>query len=244
LRYDTPDTLNVDDRDELYLTVGLEWAHRFSPTLDASLALDLSGTHLVYLSGLQSANNTWNRVIRLAGRVEYRRAPEFENVLRAEVIGNYTVSDYEEQVAAVRSFSFRQAAWSDSLVLRFTRILGIVGTAGLRLTERGMLRWREFAERPEDATVELHLDPRLTVRTGTVRFEFGYRLFSQDRYSYIRGVRTFRQGYTSAGPVASVEWTGGNERRVRVEGWREQQRLNDVSLATIPNLSVAVRLPL
>ncbi len=244
LRYDTPDTLNVDDRDELYLTVGLEWGHRFNPLLLASLALDLSGTHLVYLSRLQSANNTWNRVIRLGGRVEYRQQTKFANVLRAEVIGNYTVSDYEEQVAAVRSFSFRQAAWSDSLVWRITPVFGIVSTAGLRLTERGMLRWREFAERPEDATVEFHFDPRLTVRTGAFHFELGYRLFSQDRYAYTGGVRTFRQGYTSSGPVASVEWMGTSERRVRIDGWQERQRLDAVPLATIPNVSVAVRLPL
>ena len=71
LHYDTPDIFNTDDRDELLLTSGAEYLHRFSSRLLLILNADLTLFHLVYLDRDQSANNNWNRVIRFSPSVEY-----------------------------------------------------------------------------------------------------------------------------------------------------------------------------
>jgi hypothetical protein len=93
LRYDTPDASNNDDRDELLVTSGLEILHRLSSHMLLTLTADLTLFHLVYLRQEQSANNNWNRVIRLSPSVEFVPTSWFRTVARAEVLANYTVSD-------------------------------------------------------------------------------------------------------------------------------------------------------
>ena len=240
LRYDTPDTLNTDDRDELNISTNARYMHEFGSLLTAAAELDLHLSHLVYLSRFQSANNQWNRVLRLAPSVEYRPWWWIQSVLRTEVLANYTVSDFEEQVASVRSFSFRQVSWSDSSVVRLTRRLTATVAGGVRLTEKGILRWREFKERPEDAYVEKSVWPQLDVVVASWRLGVGYRYFAQDRYTYQNGNRTFAQSFESLGPTGRIIWAGDGLRQILMEGWREEQRMNGLVMSTIPNVRVTV----
>jgi hypothetical protein len=244
LRYDTPDTLNTDDRDELYLTLHAEDVQHLGASMRLLVGLDLSASHLVYLSRFQSANNAWNRVIRLSAQVFAQPTKSIENVLRAEVIGNYTASDYEEQVASVRSFSFRQAAWYDSLSIRLSSRIVALASAGVRTSERGALRWREFTERPEDEMTEIHVWPRLALMAYPFRFTVGYRYFVQDRYSFKEQKRVFQRSYSSRGPAASIDWTGDTAYAVVLEGWHETQITSGQSVASVPNLAVNIRLPI
>ncbi len=161
LHYDTPDSMNIDDRDELLLTYGIEEIHQFSSSLIATIGADLTLSHLVYLDRLQSANNNWNRVLRLSSRVDYEPSPRFRSSVRAEVLANYTVSDYEMQVASVKSYSFRQAYWSDSTIVQLSARIQFKLTGSLRIFERGVLHWSEFKEQPEDYYVETAAWPEL-----------------------------------------------------------------------------------
>ncbi len=236
LRYDTPDTLNTDDRDELNISASLRYSHRFGRVLTGAIEANLQLAHLVYLSRFQSANNQWNRVIRLAPIVEYRPTAWLQSVLRTEVLANYTVSDFEEQVASVRSYSFRQAAWTDSTAFRVTRRIHAAISGSVRLTERGILRWKEFQERPEDYYVEKSLWPRVEVLAGEWSFEVGFRYFGQDRYGYQNGARVFQQSFESRGPTGRIGWAMGGFQRIDMEGWREEQRVNGSVTTTIPNV--------
>ncbi len=236
LRYDTPDTINTDDRDELNVSTSLRYRHRFGQALTGAVEANVHLAHLVYLSRFQSANNQWNRVLRLAPFVEYRPVAWLESVLRTEVLANYTVSDFEEQVASVRSYSFRQAAWSDSTALHVTRTVHATIAGSVRLTERGILRWKEFQERPEDYYVEKSLWPRVEVLAGGWSFEIGYRYFVQDRYGYQNGERVFQQSFESRGPTGRIVWAMGGLQRIDMEGWREEQRVNGAVTTTIPNV--------
>jgi len=116
--------------------------------------MDLTLFHLVYLDRDQSANNNWNRVIRFSPSVEYMPSPWFRTVMRTEALANYTVSDYEQQVASIRSFSFRQVLWSDSTTMRLSERIQCNFSGSLRIFEHGTLRWQEFKENPEEYVVE------------------------------------------------------------------------------------------
>ncbi|MGB2867888.1 MAG: hypothetical protein WBD36_05515 [Bacteroidota bacterium] len=241
LQYDTPDSLNTDDRDEFLFTAGIEEVHRLSSSLILTLAADVTLSHLVYLNRLQSANNNWNRILRFSPKVVYRPSAWFRTANRAEVLANYTVYDFEEQVASVQSFSFRQALWMDSTTIRLTNKIELDFTGSLRLFERGILKWKEFKERPENYFVETTMWPQIVFRAQVrMRVGIGYRFFAQDQYHYESSDRVFDRGIQTAGPTAFVEWEGGENQRVSLEGWRESQSSDGTRTATVSNLSMRV----
>jgi hypothetical protein len=198
-------------------------------------------SHLVYLKSVQSANNNWNRVIRLSPVVVYTPVDGFRTVNQAEVLGNYTVYDFEDQGALTRSFSFRQASWLDSTSVRMTQLLSATFVGEIRVYERGVLMWRDFKERPQNFFVERTYWPRLQyVPTPGLSLEVGYRYFSQDRYKYQNSARILDHQLESSGPTVALDWIGPGFQRVVVEGWNETQQQDGQVIRTIPNLSLKV----
>jgi putative flippase GtrA len=241
LHYDTPDIFNTDDRDELLLTSGAEYVHRFSSRLLLMVNADLTLFHLVYLDRNQSANNNWNRVVRFSPSVEYMPASSFRTVMRTEVLANYTISDYEQQVSSIRSFSFRQVLWSDSTSVRVSERIHCNISGSLRIFERGTLRWQEFTENPEDYVIEKTMWPEIIWSSAIgLNIGIGFRYFGQDRYIYQSGQRAFSQGIEAMGPTASIEWLGLAGEKVTVNGWREEQKSNGTTAAILSNLSIQV----
>ncbi|MEX2116487.1 MAG: hypothetical protein WEB37_06355 [Bacteroidota bacterium] len=241
LRYDTPDSLNTDDRDELLLLVSVEETHRFSDVLSLSVLADAAMSHLVYLSRFQSANNAWNRIIRLKPAVTFIPAPWLVSRTTGEVMANYTVFDFEDQVQSVRSFSFRQVTWTDSTWMRIGRSVEALIQGSVRIYERGILRWREFRERPEMYFLEQSYWPRISVGvTDHLVMGIGYRYFSQTRYRYEGKHRAFEGWLVSAGPTVNLSWRGANGGRVEIEGWRETQSDHRGAGRSYSNLSLIV----
>jgi hypothetical protein len=241
LRYDTPDILNTDDRDELLLTSGLDYVHRFSSRMVLTLNADLTFFHLVYLNRDKSANNNWNRVLRFSPGVDYTPVPWFRTVMRTEVLANYTVSDYEEQVASIQSFSFRQVLWVDSTAIQLSKRIQCKFSGSLRIFEHGTLHWQEFKERPEEYAVEKSVWPEI-VWSSLEGFNIGigYRYFGQDRYTYQGSQRIFSQGIEAMGPTASLEWSGAGGAKVVINGWREEQKNNGTTTTILSNLSIQI----
>jgi len=241
LQYDTPDSTNTDDRDELLVTTGIEYIHVFSNQLKLSIVCDLTLFHMVYIHRDQSANNNWNRVIRFSPSIEYTPTSWLRMVTRTEVLANYTVSDYEEQVASIKSFSYRQAMWSDSTSLQLTDKILCNFSGSLRIFERGTLRWKEFIEKPEDYFVEKAFWPELIWTSDYgLKVGIGYRYFSQDRYRFQDSKKHFNQGIEAVGPTVVIEWIGLGKERMRINGWLEEQKRNQKTIATISNLSIQV----
>jgi hypothetical protein len=243
LRYDTPAASNYDDRDEFLATFGSEMLHRFSSHLLLTMTADLTLFHLVYLRQEQSANNNWNRVLRLSPSVEYVPVAWFRTVARAEVLANYTVSDYEQQIASVQSFSFRQAMWSDSSVIRISQRIHCNILGSLRIFERGILKWKEYKEKPEEYFVEKAIWPEFVwSSTKRVNIGIGFRYFGQDRFNYLTNQRVFVQRVETMGPTVFLEWSGPGAERVTLSGWREVQKNNGITKNKISNLSMQVGL--
>ena len=241
LRYDTPDTLNVDDRDELLIVLGLGEQHRFSDEFLLELSFDVTLSHLVYLNQFSSANNNWNRILRLRARSEYAPARWLWTVNSAEVLANYTVYDFEQQVRSVKSFAFRQALWVDSTSVAFERRLRLLFTGSVRIYERGLLKWSDFQERPEDFFLEQFYWPRFVLQViRQLSMGIGYRFFAQDRYTYEGTQRQFNRRLMSRGPTAHLTWDGGDYRQARIEGWLESQFDSGRKVRTVPNFLISV----
>lgn len=241
LRYDTPDSTNTDERDELLVTVGFQEVHQFNRELSVSLAGDVTLSHLVYLKSAQSANNNWNRVIRFSPGVTYAPNERFRTVNQAEVLGNYTVYDFEDQTSFTKSFSFRQASWVDSTSYQMTGLIGFSFVGEVRVYERGILQWADFKERPQDYFVERTYWPRLTYEvTRSLILGVGFRYFGQDRYSYQSGAKLLEHQLATSGPTVALDWEGTGFQRFVLEGWNETQRQDGQVIRTVPNISLKI----
>jgi hypothetical protein len=242
LQYDTPDTVNTDDRDELLINVSLSETHRFSSVFSAALRLEATLAHLVYLHREKSANNNWNRIIRLMPELIYRPSESFRMYNTFEVSANYTVFDFELLVPSVKSYSYRQVAFLDSTSYDMTKSVGIDLFAHVRVFERGEFRWQEFSERPQQRVEEVTFSPQLRYTfNGQWYFAVGFRSFAQKRFSYKNTVRQFENTFLSAGPTTSIVVRLSSSSLVEVRGWKEYQHQSGGPIQEFSNMSMNVR---
>lgn len=223
LRYDTPSRLNDDDRDELFHVLSMTTFHRFNQYLSGQFTAEANLTHLVYVNRTRSADNAWNRIIRLSPRLAYTPSEDFTSVNIFEVLANYTVYDFEFPGTQTQSHVFRQFGFMDSTTVELTRRVGFDWYSYIRLYERGELRWQEFTERPlnyfEDKTL-----------LGMVRYIIGDRLllscgiryFSQTRFRYVGSEKRQEFFLRSIGPVTRIEWNVSKRTLFLLKGWYER----------------------
>ncbi len=226
LRYDTPSSLNVEDRDELLVAFRIMSDHALSRAMDITLSLDASMSKLVYLLRERSANNNTNRVLRLFPVVRYHPADFFSTTNGFEVLANYTVYDFEQGLAIARSFSYRQFAWVDSTSLEFTERIGLDFFAYLKLYERGQLKWDEFRERTESSFLDqtYALQVRFSPTSGTL-FAVGFRYFSQSHHRFEQEGKRLVSFLRSVGPTCLILWEFGPHSQVSFRGWYERRTL-------------------
>ncbi len=146
-QYDTPDTNNFDDRDELRINSSFTFRHRFDSALWLDVQTSLSLYHMVYILAERSADNNWNRILRLRPILTFRPHARIHWHQSFEVLANYVDYDYENLSAQTRSFVFRKFAYEDSLRLSLTRRTGLRLDYRVQLEENGQLYWESWRER-------------------------------------------------------------------------------------------------
>jgi hypothetical protein len=243
LRYDTPSETNNDDRDELLVELSLSTSHTVSRFLDVSVRLDATLGHLVYLFGERSANNNINRILRLAPRTVFRPSAVLTSVNSFEVLANYTVYDFEQTSAQVRSFSYRQFGWSDSTSFDVTNRLGLDAFVYLKVYSRGQLNWNDFAERRENIFVDktYAVQARFSPEVGSM-MAVGIRYFSQTRYSFEGETRKLDSFLRSFGPTCLLLWRLNPFSEVSLKGWYEQRKLEGGGSKSLANMTMNVNI--
>lgn len=241
LQYDTPDTNNTDDRDELQMNLSLNETHWFSNAFVASLTAEATMAHLVYLLRDKSSNNNWNRIYRLQPSLTYRPSENFRMYNAFEVLANYTVFDFELIVPSIKSYSYRQVAFLDSTSYDMTRTIGMDMVAYVRIFERGELRWQEFAERPLQRFEEVTFSPQIRYNSPQWFFAFGFRSFAQKRFTYSNNIRRFESTFLSAGPTTNIVIRLSPISLVEIRGWKEYQRHSGGRIQEYSNMTMNVR---
>lgn len=245
LRYDTPSNENDDDRDEVWYLVSLTTRHRVNQHLNLEFSANANLSHIVYLYATRSADNNWNRIIRLAPSAYYRPWLCFTTANTFEVLANYTVYDFESSTSALRSYAFRQFAWIDSTQYQLTRRLAFRWFSHFRLYERGEFQWHTFSEKPVN-----YFEEKLYI--GTARYEvfpgllfsLGIRYFSLKRYVYSGAERALENYYRSIGPTTSIEMNIHDRTIFSVHGWyeRQTQTAQSASASTTIMVSLNIRI--
>ncbi len=240
LQYDTPSSENVDDRDELMIVAGIAEERVWSPSLRVRVNADVVLNHMVYLLSQRSANNNWNRIIRLTPRIDYTPASWFHTTNIFEVLANYTVYDFEEEVKSVKSYSFRQFFWQDSTAIQIAQRIWFDGVVLWKFYERGRLFWKEFKERPENYFTERSLFAQLRYSAPGVTFAAGMRMFSQKRYASQVDNRELESSILNIGPTCIINWAFSRTGVLSLNGWYEMQYQTDVTTRTFSNLTMRV----
>ncbi len=242
LQYDTPDSLNTDDRDELLLNLSLKERRTFSSVFHAAITVEATLSHIVYLKRDKSANNNWNRIFRLSPEMTYTPSKFFTMFNAFEVLANYTVFDFESLVPSVKSYSYRQVAFLDSTSYDMTTTVGIDLFAHVRIYERGELHWEEFSERPLQRIEEVTFSPQVRYTfNGQWSFAAGFRSFAQKRFRYVNTSRQYESTFLSAGPTTNIRITLSSSSLIEIRGWKEFQRFNGGRIQEFSNVMMNVR---
>ena len=219
-RYDTPDSENFDDRDELRFWLDIHEIHRFSPELSLKTALHLNLHHFVYIFGEKSADNNWTRILRASSTIRWHPSPYFRLSQSAEVLANYVEYDFESYFSSVRSFLYRKFRFEDSTWVAFTSRTSLRLTYRLELDENGKLIWDRWLEQKLldrcSHTLTLSLDHR---PWRGFQITPGYTFFSRQGYRYDRGTATSQkkvrtQYFQSHGPFMEIVYVSDRLRFV------------------------------
>ncbi len=146
-QYDTPDTNNFVDRDELRINSRLIAFHKFSPVLSFEVQASVNLYHMVYIFGERSADNNWNRIFLLRPIIHYYPVEQFKLKQSFEVLANYVDYDFEDKSVLTKSFVFRKFSVDDSLQYGVTSRTSLLFDFRLQLEENGQLSWEEWKER-------------------------------------------------------------------------------------------------
>jgi len=148
LQYDTPDSSNFDDRDEVRLNFRLAEFHTFSPNLHLKMEFVVRLYHLTYIFGERSADNSWNRIFKIAPQINYYLSSNFFMQQSFEVLANYVDYDFEFEQGDVKSFVYRKFQSKSLCNWQITQRTGIRLSYLLEFEENGKLFWDQWLERP------------------------------------------------------------------------------------------------
>ncbi|MDZ7723144.1 MAG: hypothetical protein U5R06_10150 [candidate division KSB1 bacterium] len=146
-QYDTPDEENFDDRDELRINSRLLYSHVFNELFAIDLLASVNLYHMVYIFGERSADNNWNRILRLKPSLRWKPFPSLVFHQSFEVLSNYVDYDFEDKTPATRSFVFRKFAVEDSLLWKIFPHTSLSLDYRLQLEENGQLFWKDWTEK-------------------------------------------------------------------------------------------------
>lgn len=240
-RYDTPSKDNYDDRDEFNQIINLQFFHRFSSVLNFNLNFENQATHWVYIFSQRSSLNNWNRIYRLAPKINYY-GTKLEFHPQFEVLANYTAYDYELNLSNLKSFSFRQLSYRDSINYKLTKSVNLKSNVNIKYSERGVLYWEEFAETPQNAISEYFLRLILEKNYDNLTLGSGMRYYNTSQKRINAGSEEFDYEFISTAPEVLINYRLNNNWSVTLSGWYEFQNINRRNKKEATNLFVLVNI--
>ncbi len=226
LRYDSPDSLELSDRDRLmhrFRMTGNKWVTpEFNTYFEASVLLD----HIVNLEAQRSADNRWNRVFRISPGVIWDHASGWRNRTIFEVLANYSSYDFEIQTLGGSSQStvFRRWSVSDTLRVPILSTLSIETSIRFDLEDRGRLQWDDFIQELSDEAEARFLAANLeSSALGWLIVRIGYRQYRRLEFqmsdsSSKSNQRTRSRSYQSRGPTFRISTPRHASLRLWIDG--------------------------
>ncbi len=220
-QYNTPSVNNFDDRDEFSSIISGSWSHQFDKSLNFNITGEIQLYHLVYLKAQSSSNNKWNRNIRLRPKILWA-TDYFSMNPELEILANYIAYDFEDTTYLLKSNSFRQLSYKDSITVFLGKMLSLHTYLNFRYSENGILFWHSFSELPQNKNFEKF-----------IKFMISNK-FKDNSYASI-GVRYYSYSLYSIGPEAEIKILLNNGSYISLEGWYEFQKIGPGNFRTFPD---------
>ncbi len=244
LRYDTPSTLNDDDRDEFTFLTSFSTKQKFSNFYSINLSFDLQLSHLVFLKSTKSSLNNWNRIIKLSVGSNYL-TELFSWKPNFEIFSNYLVYDFEMTTSSTRSYAFRQFVYRDSFELSLSRYHKITNYIVYKFSERGNLYWNEFSMTKELEINEIFSKTMLYCTIDyKMSFGIGVRIYNIKHApkTKLSGPESFE--YYSFSPETEIKIFLGKDNVIFLQGWYELKFWNKKIVGKNPNLLLSTKVNL
>lgn len=143
-RFDTPDELDFNDRDELRWHTAVRSDIRITNTVHCKSGFEINLNHLVYIHRSRSGENRWTRQFSLFTEIPWRDRP-VENKARFAVSAHYTDYDFAPY-DLTQSRLFRTFTVVDTLRYYFNGKFGIEISGAGQLNDHGELNWSEWIQ--------------------------------------------------------------------------------------------------
>lgn len=229
LRYDTPSTQNNDDRDEQLIIGSLFWRRSINQQISMSISGGIQQTHVVFLKSERSSLNNRNSSIRL-NPIFHWKTSLFEMHPQFEVLANYTIFDFELPGTALRSFSFRQFSYRDSIMYHFRQGWTLESNLFIRRFDRGIMSWSEFSETPITMSTEQFFKFLMFVPASHgFRIGLGGRFYrlSQEPYQSNVGQSQLQSETYIYGPEMSGMMIYPDGSSISLKSWYEWQHFGE-----------------
>lgn len=227
-QYDTPDTSNFDDRDEWRGHMQMNYLHRFGHDLELMIQAGVNLYHMVYIFGERSADNNWNRIIRLRPGIVYRPSQRLRLFQSFEVLANYVDYDFETTFGATKSYVFRKFSMDDSLRWLLTDRTTLSIDYRMQLEENGQLYWDQWSERVLSTRTSHWLQARLHYQSrARVFLSPGFTVYTRDEWRHDQNaagveIKTRSGSFSSYGPMLRITYAPSPDIQVVVDGVRRR----------------------
>lgn len=240
LRYDTPSNDNLEDRDELTINILAEEKHIFTNNFVMTTTSDLILNHNVYLLKERSANNLWNRILRLGTSFIFIPNEYLYTTNSFDVLANYSVYDFESFRLDVRSYSFRQFRFLDSTIFKINKKFDAVIHLQFREYLRGQFSWHNFSEKPEEFVDEVFFSTNLKYSEEAEAFTVGMKYFQQIRYRYVDNKKFYYDNFLNVGPTIQLSLKTNNFEFLG-NAWRDYRFFSGKNISVINDFRLTIK---
>lgn len=211
-RYETSDTTNPNDHDQLKWQLTLSHQHRFSPELNFRWRASAFLNHFVFISSRFSSGNNWERTFQLHPEITYRPSGGFGFRQGFIVRAKYQTFDFDNPATSNRNIVNRQFILTHSSYLNLTPRDRLELEFDLELAEQGRLffdQWQQtlaLSWRNHDIRVSWrhHFTPSFSIKPGASFFQqkrWNHRPDSDGNFG-----RSVRDTHTNFGPVLELTY--------------------------------------
>lgn len=211
-QYDTSDSTNPNNHDQLRWQLSFSHAHRFHHDLQLLWRATTFLNHFVYISSKFSGSNNWERVFQLTPMIIYQPSEKLSVRQGFTVRAKYRTYDFDDPQTSNRNIVNRQFIVSNNSTWSITERTGVELSGNLELAEQGKIfydLWRQsLAISWQNQEVLLLFRHKFG---STIRVACGGNFFHQIRWNHQLSregtpVKRIRDKHTSVGPRFEVSY--------------------------------------
>ncbi|TAL69934.1 MAG: hypothetical protein EPN82_04770 [Bacteroidetes bacterium] len=229
-QFDSPSDKENSDGDKFTSLISGEYFHKFDNSFYFSIEADYYLYHMVYIKAKRSANNNWNKFIRINPKFSWKTSL-FSMYPELDLSANYTLYDFEDSTYSIGSNINRQVSYRDSITVFLTKLLSLQSYINLKVLEYGILFRKNFSELPTNINFEKFVKIMLTSKIT----DYYYAGFGCRYYSYAQ--------YSIAPEVDIKMYLLGNS-FISLQGWYEFQFIGKTIIRKFPNFFLNTKIAL